>query len=232
MERVSYPQAGPILEIGTGSGRVTKPLQSCGARLAGIDVSRSKLVRIPERQSLCLAQADAAYLPFPNDAFMSVVSVHVLHLVENPVRVIREIHRVLKPGCAYYQGVLLIDSDSVWGMVRRQWQTMLDEKGIDHYHTDTRPEKVDSLFFEVGASFQPILVEETTHETTPAKELQRIAGRLADGSWSVPETMLPELSSSLERWTRDEFGSLDRTISYQETWVLREWHFPETLEPL
>ena len=49
-----------------------------------------------------LIQCDAEALPFKSKVFDAVVSTYVFCSVENPVRGLRELHRILKPGDRVY----------------------------------------------------------------------------------------------------------------------------------
>ena len=76
---------GLILEIGGGSGNFKQTAP---------ETVSTDLVHAPWLDCVC----DAQRLPFPDLAFSNVVMVDVLHHIESPVRALREIQRVLKPG--------------------------------------------------------------------------------------------------------------------------------------
>src|SRR4030095_16136094 len=71
-----------VLEIGTGTGRISIPLLERGLDLFGCDLSSKMLMRLHEKfPTARVAQADATVLPFPSAHFEAVVTVHVLHLI-------------------------------------------------------------------------------------------------------------------------------------------------------
>ena len=96
--------AGSLLDIGTGTGRILEVLARRAERATGIDQSREMLA--VARTNLARAglgnveirQADMYALPFPSMS-VDVVSIHqVLHYAEDPAAVLREAARVLAPG--------------------------------------------------------------------------------------------------------------------------------------
>ncbi|MGE0421236.1 MAG: ArsR/SmtB family transcription factor [Reyranellaceae bacterium] len=96
--------AGSLLDIGTGTGRILEVLARHAERATGIDQSREMLA--VARTNLARAglgnveirQADMYALPFPSMS-LDVVSIHqVLHYAEDPAAVLREAARVLVPG--------------------------------------------------------------------------------------------------------------------------------------
>ena len=96
--------AGSLLDIGTGTGRILEVLARHAERATGIDQSREMLA--VARTNLARAglanveirQADMYALPFPSMS-VDVVSIHqVLHYAEDPAAVLREAARVLAPG--------------------------------------------------------------------------------------------------------------------------------------
>src|ERR1700731_2796570 len=77
--------AGPILEIGGGSGNLKKSVPHC----ISSDVQFSPTLDLV---------ADAQRLPFRDASLGNIVMVDVLHHVEFPVRFLREAGRTLRPG--------------------------------------------------------------------------------------------------------------------------------------
>ncbi len=96
------PPAGrATLEVGCGEGRVARDLAARGHRVTGIDSSPTLLRAAREadpdgRYEL----ADAAALPFADDAFDLVVAYNSLMDVDDMPAAVREAARVLAPGGA------------------------------------------------------------------------------------------------------------------------------------
>ncbi|WP_411058874.1 class I SAM-dependent methyltransferase [Streptomyces sp. E11-3] len=93
-----------ILEIGAGAAQCSRWLAAQGARPVALDLSHRQLQharRIGEdySASVPLVQADAGTLPFADGSFDLACSAYgALPFVADPVRVLREVRRVLRPG--------------------------------------------------------------------------------------------------------------------------------------
>ncbi|MCL5958556.1 MAG: class I SAM-dependent methyltransferase [Chloroflexi bacterium] len=95
-----------ILDLGCGTGRITRWLVERGAQVIGIDYSIASLREAQDKvggdgRGLDLLAADVTALPFPPTYFDLVVSSQVLeHLVDGQQRelMFRSIARVLRPG--------------------------------------------------------------------------------------------------------------------------------------
>lgn len=96
-----------VLEVGCGTGRITRCLLRSGGCVLALDHSRASLRRLRERvppalrASLCLAQADATRLPVRSGWATCVVSCQMLeHLPTEGMRAaaVAEMARVLAPG--------------------------------------------------------------------------------------------------------------------------------------
>jgi phosphatidylethanolamine/phosphatidyl-N-methylethanolamine N-methyltransferase len=92
-----------VLEVGVGTG-LSLPLYPRDVRITGIDVSREMLEkarRRVERRHLtnveALLEMDGEKMSFPKASFDKVVAMYVLPVVENPVQLLQELHRVCRP---------------------------------------------------------------------------------------------------------------------------------------
>jgi SAM-dependent methyltransferase len=94
--------SGRVLEIGVGTGR-SFPHYPVLDELIGVEPSEPMRRRAQQRavelgRDVKLLDAPGERLPFENDTFDTVVSFAVLCSVDDPRRVLAEIHRVLRPG--------------------------------------------------------------------------------------------------------------------------------------
>ncbi|MGZ3695141.1 MAG: class I SAM-dependent methyltransferase [Bdellovibrionota bacterium] len=100
-----------ILEIGSGVGAQTQILleRNPQAQIQCVDASKEQVARA--RQALAnqmesgrvkIDQADALHLPYPEDSFDGAFICWLLEHVQNPVGILQEARRVLKPGGVIY----------------------------------------------------------------------------------------------------------------------------------
>ncbi|WP_328316922.1 class I SAM-dependent methyltransferase [Streptomyces sp. NBC_00388] len=95
-----------VLEIGAGAAQCSRWLAAQGARPVALDVSHRQLqhaLRIGENRpgvaGVPLVAADASVLPFRDGSFDLACSAYgAVPFVADPVKVFREVHRVLRPG--------------------------------------------------------------------------------------------------------------------------------------
>lgn len=90
-----------VLDLATGVGAMGARLQRrCpGAHVVGVDLSATQLRAARENHpELPVLRGDATRLPFPDAAFERVHCSWLLEHVRDPVAVLREVRRVLKPG--------------------------------------------------------------------------------------------------------------------------------------
>jgi ubiquinone/menaquinone biosynthesis C-methylase UbiE len=90
---------GLVLDIGAGSGRVTRSLLAAGGHVVAIDAS-GEMLRELARASAgvpCTMARFGEPLPFESESFDAVVALRVLKYVEDPQRALDEVARVLRP---------------------------------------------------------------------------------------------------------------------------------------
>lgn len=92
-----------VLEIGCGMGLHNELMTSAGARVTAIDISDTSVEATCKRAALkgyaCdVRQGDAAAMDFPDGSFDFVWSWGAIHHAATTGRIVRQIHRVLKPG--------------------------------------------------------------------------------------------------------------------------------------
>jgi phosphatidylethanolamine/phosphatidyl-N-methylethanolamine N-methyltransferase len=92
-----------VLEVGIGTG-LNLPLFPRRTRITGIDLSEEMLRKAKERvrelglSTVTLRAMDATVMDFPENEFDSAVATYTISAVPDPVGVLREMRRVVKPG--------------------------------------------------------------------------------------------------------------------------------------
>jgi SAM-dependent methyltransferase len=92
-----------VLEVGCGLGTDLRQFAKHGAIVTGIDLSKTSVELARKGFELygldgTLVHGDGEELPFPDRSFDLVYSWGVIHHSPDPPSVVRQIHRVLKPG--------------------------------------------------------------------------------------------------------------------------------------
>jgi 2-polyprenyl-3-methyl-5-hydroxy-6-metoxy-1,4-benzoquinol methylase len=92
-----------VLEIGCGMGLHSELMVKAGAHVTAIDVSDTSVEAMRRRAALKgfaidVLQGDAATTDFPSESFDFIWSWGVIHHASYTGRIVKEIHRLLKPG--------------------------------------------------------------------------------------------------------------------------------------
>jgi ubiquinone/menaquinone biosynthesis C-methylase UbiE len=102
-KRVWERAGGKVLEVGIGTGK-NMPYYPDGAEVTGIDFSRGMLEKAQKRKeslslgNVILLQMDIEHMSFGDETFDTAVSTFVFCTVPDPLRGLREVYRVLRPG--------------------------------------------------------------------------------------------------------------------------------------
>ena len=93
-----------VLDLGIGTGTSLNFFPTDRGRVIGVDLSSgmlkqcSKKIRERQLNHVNVFQANALELPFADNVFDHVLISHVISVVSDPARLIREAQRVAKPG--------------------------------------------------------------------------------------------------------------------------------------
>jgi ubiquinone/menaquinone biosynthesis C-methylase UbiE len=106
-QMVSRVREGRLLDLGTGPGLLPVEIAKKAplVTVVGVDLSRP-LIRMAKQRALKAGLGhrvqfevgNAANLRFNGESFDMVVSTGMLHMLKDPVKMLRECRRVLKPG--------------------------------------------------------------------------------------------------------------------------------------
>lgn len=206
-----------ILELGVGTGRIALSIVRAGYAYTGIDLSplmmaklRAALREIPgAEERVTLIEGDVAQLPFADASFDVVITVHVLHLVADPRRVIAEEARVLaRPGIALNGHDDTVDEGNI-APLRQSWRNILHDLGWEPPRQ--RAGEISALVHEewqgMGATVDRLVGVEWEEHHSPAEEIEALEQRLWSATWPIPDDLHAEAIRRLRAWAQDFYGA-------------------------
>jgi ubiquinone/menaquinone biosynthesis C-methylase UbiE len=213
-----------ILDVGTGTGRVSIPLLEHGADLVGCDLSVPMLRRLQEKlPSARILQADASRLPFPSQSFDAVMTVHVIHLISPWQEAMREFRRVVRPGGVYLNVRTYADvgEDSARQGVRKHWRKWVEDHGSRIYQPGVQDyEEFLNELKSLGAALQEVEVVRFSLPYTLREEMGRLGARVYSDAWHVPEDVHEASIQELNRWALEQYEDLDATRESEVRFVI------------
>jgi ubiquinone/menaquinone biosynthesis C-methylase UbiE len=218
-----------VLDVGTGTGRISIPLLERGMDLIGCDLSMKMLQRLQEKfPAARILQADASQLPFPSASFDALLTAHILHLIPAWREALREFRRVLRP-----EGVYLnlktweATGDSLRGQMREVWREWLASQGVDAQHpgVQSQAQFLEELR-EMGAHLSAVEVIRYPLRYTLGEELERFASRVSSDTWDIPDAAFDASLRELRAWVEKEYGDLDRPYEDEVRFAIDIARFP------
>ncbi len=232
-----------LLEVGVGTGRISRPLMERGLRVTGIDIAPRMMAQLVARLTPAhtrpdLMLADATRMPFRDNSFPAMLFVHVLHLIPGWREAIAEMLRVLSPG-----GVILSSWDQSkgafwgesstagdWDVAGEWWKDALKAAGVERRRRANIPD-ISAAFEEAGATTEVSVIAELQETSTVEEELALTRDRIHSWSWEIPDEIYDKLVPQHEKWAIDHFGSADAKLRRTVQYKLQVWTFDPPTSP-
>jgi ubiquinone/menaquinone biosynthesis C-methylase UbiE len=201
-----------ILDVGTGTGRMSIPLLEAGADLVGCDLSSAMLQRLQEKNAAApILQADATRLPFPGARFDALLTVHVLHLISGWQDALREFRRVLRPEGAYLNVQTYAHAGfSAREQMRKYWRSRVEARGVPRRQPGMRDHQriLDELQAQ-GAELSEVEVVRYTRQYTLREEMELLRARVYSDAWHIPEDVHETSLAEVQDWVEREYRDWD-----------------------
>jgi len=156
--RKYVPRGANVLEVGCGSGILSKKLQDEGYDVTCCDFALRMLRETRElTQNNSILVADAGALPFQDGVFDAVVLIGVMAYVAEPLAVLHGLRRLLTPS-----GVLLVSSANkrmLFGAISRKLNAPLYFLGARKPEADpTRKFFAETNIYYKASEFNPLVL--------------------------------------------------------------------------
>jgi SAM-dependent methyltransferase len=152
LPRFSLPAKAHVLDLGCGIGLYVRQLAAAGYRAVGADFSVPSLQRAVAGDGVGgghYVGGEAYALPFRDESFDLVLSLGVFALVSEPLRMLREVARVLRPGA-----ILVMESLNGRSVVAHAWRLRAAVTRKPHYLRSYDRTTVNGWLAEAGMTPQ------------------------------------------------------------------------------
>jgi 2-polyprenyl-3-methyl-5-hydroxy-6-metoxy-1,4-benzoquinol methylase len=116
-------EPGRLLDIGCGDGEFGHRIGQQGWSVDGIDFNAEAARLAEQRYGLKVDICDVEDMSYLDDSFDAVTMHHVIEHLPDPLAVLRDVHRILKPGGSL---VIVTPNAGSWGLqlFGRHWQAL------------------------------------------------------------------------------------------------------------
>jgi SAM-dependent methyltransferase len=158
---IDFPAGSKVLDIGCGSGELMLLLEQLRCETYGIDVDDITGTYLRDTLNLNVETRDIDNgSPFRDEFFDNVIMRHSLEHFHNPLRVLQEVKRIMKP-----EGLLIIGVPNLDSVVAKLTGTYWKDLDIPRHLFHFTPVTIDALVRRAGFSLQKI-----SHEMKVSRE--------------------------------------------------------------
>jgi ubiquinone/menaquinone biosynthesis C-methylase UbiE len=218
-----------FLEPGIGTGLNVLPFVRRGYSVTGIDASQAMLEQLRQKLSkipanLQLINADASQLPFTNQSFDVVLTVHMIHTVLDWKVFLNEIERVLKP-----QGFYL-NAQWITPPARMEFERYFRDI-LAKYEVETAAKQINKVIEEInvekyfsskGYRSKYVIAKEWTVSNKVREMLSFFKSRAYGLCWVVSDDIFHRVMEEFEDFCVKHYGSLETELSSEakfEIWA-------------
>ena len=178
-----------VLDAGGGTGRWSIPMAKMGLNIVLVDISggmlnvaRRKIKKAGYEDKITIKKGDITKLEYPDETFDLVFCEHVIFLIEEPVKAIQELGRVLKKGCPLiisYQNVYVgimeclksKDMNSIMRVLNADGLIRIDRRQMEGIGRGTTPTEFRKMLVENGFEVEKIVGKGVTITGLPVEYL-------------------------------------------------------------
>ena len=225
----AFARAGPILEVGVGTGQVAIPLHAGGVDVVGLDLSRPMLAKLMAKAGgappFAVVEGDATRMPFADGAFAGAYLRWVLHLIADWSAAVQEIARVVAPGGRFLAAL------GSYGGVRSEIQARFAEvTGVSLQPIGLTWDGWGELDREI-ATLGGDKLDDVTFVDRDRDDLevfvQGIERNMYSWTWAVSDDAARASAAADARsWAEQRWGSLDRLPPEWFEWRFAAYRLP------
>jgi ubiquinone/menaquinone biosynthesis C-methylase UbiE len=201
---VELKNCARILDVGVGTGRLAEPLQNAGFEVVGIDISKKMISKAREKNVQNLVIADARFIPFKDKSFDAAISVHLLHLISEWKKALREVCRVTRHA-------MLSLYDARKDPVRQAYFCIMKQHGYERHRPGKSEKDLKDSINPTKATFV------ISYPVSADAGLNSLQQRTSSSQWKIPK----RLNSRVVEQLKKEFaGKVFRQDLYLQSWEI------------
>ncbi len=216
-----------LVEVGAGTGSISKWLIHHPRQYVGFDISRKMLLQFQSRcdenqRHKILLQADGNLRwPIGDRQAHIMFSSRAIHLLDSN-HVVQEIFRIANPGRAMFLiGRIQRQQESVRARMRHEMRRRLHLQGYQARGGEQHRDRLIQLFCQLGAQrLDPVVVSEWSVSHTPFQSIESWQNKIGLAGIHVSSKVKEKMLRELKTWAESTFEGLHQPLESKESYVL------------